>query len=222
MSNEWQSVFIVHSEEPVRRALTSIMLKLDVHVTAFSCPDECLQALSIQQCHLVVIDEMPGCECTAFLREVEDLRPRTQVLLMTDLANTPSLFEVLGVGTSDLIDKRCDRDTFVTSVRKLLKKSRDLDALAGQTLTETEKRVLLLVVSGHSSKEIARQLGRSARTVDIHRQHIMRKTGASNVVDLVRHVITGGLDRQNVCRMTFDVASDSGPTRNRRLLRAMA
>jgi two-component system response regulator FixJ len=44
---------------------------------------------------------------------------------------------------------------------------------------------MALVVSGLSSKEIARQLGLSPRTVEAHRSHVMDKMGATSLAELV-------------------------------------
>ena len=53
-------------------------------------------------------------------------------------------------------------------------------------LSEREREVMMLVVAGHTSKEIAQSLNISYRTVEIHRAHVMHKTGASNLLELAR------------------------------------
>lgn len=55
----------------------------------------------------------------------------------------------------------------------------------GRRLTHREQIVLAQVVKGASSKEAARTLNISPRTVEFHRKNIMRKLGARNVVDLL-------------------------------------
>ena len=55
-------------------------------------------------------------------------------------------------------------------------------------LTERERDVMRLAVQGHPNKHIARQLGISHRTVEIHKSKIMQKTGAINLLDLARIV----------------------------------
>lgn len=52
-------------------------------------------------------------------------------------------------------------------------------------LTDREKQVLDQVVRGLTTKEIARQLELSPRTIEIHRGHILRKMGARNAIELV-------------------------------------
>jgi DNA-binding NarL/FixJ family response regulator len=58
-------------------------------------------------------------------------------------------------------------------------------------LTEREQQVLQGVVRGHTSREIAEELGLSPKTIQTHREHIMKKMGCHRAVDLVRKVIGG-------------------------------
>lgn len=62
-------------------------------------------------------------------------------------------------------------------------------APGGQALTARERVILAEIVRGASSKEAARRVGSSPRTVEFHRANIMRKLGARNTADLVRCVL---------------------------------
>jgi FixJ family two-component response regulator len=53
-------------------------------------------------------------------------------------------------------------------------------------LSTREKEIMTLAASGLTSKEIARQLGISPRTVEVHRTHVMHKMGAANLAELVQ------------------------------------
>ena len=55
-------------------------------------------------------------------------------------------------------------------------------------LTIRESTIVKLIVQGASSREMARDLGISARTVEFHRANIMEKLAAKNVADLVQKV----------------------------------
>ena len=59
------------------------------------------------------------------------------------------------------------------------------------TLTPREQAVLSQIVAGASSKEAARRLGISPRTVEFHRANILQKLGAKNTADLLRIVLAG-------------------------------
>jgi DNA-binding CsgD family transcriptional regulator len=58
-----------------------------------------------------------------------------------------------------------------------------------KSLTPRERATLAQIVRGASSKETARTLGISPRTVEFHRANIMQKLGAKNSADLVRRVL---------------------------------
>jgi DNA-binding NarL/FixJ family response regulator len=60
-------------------------------------------------------------------------------------------------------------------------------------LTEREKEVLSRVARGLSNKEIAAELGISVRTVESHRDSLMRKTGLRNAAALTRYALESGL-----------------------------
>jgi len=62
-----------------------------------------------------------------------------------------------------------------------------------QLLTKREAEILKLIVSGKTNKEIGRILCRTRRTVEYHRNRLMRKLGAHSAADLVKRAITMGL-----------------------------
>lgn len=60
-------------------------------------------------------------------------------------------------------------------------------------LTDREREVFQLVVSGFPSKLIARELGIGLRTVDKHRRHVLRKFEVSDLTLLVRYAVALGV-----------------------------
>jgi Response regulator len=58
-----------------------------------------------------------------------------------------------------------------------------------ELLTARERIVLAQIVRGASSREAARSLDVSPRTIEFHRANIMQKLGAKNAADLVRMVV---------------------------------
>ncbi len=62
-----------------------------------------------------------------------------------------------------------------------------------QQISHREREVLVAVAEGLSNKEIACRLGVSARTVETHRDHIMRKLNIHSVAGLTRFAIAQGL-----------------------------
>jgi len=84
-------------------------------------------------------------------------------------------------GTEEAVTKILKENQLLRSQMKIFK------------LTEREKEVLKLIVSGHTSKEIADDLGISKLTVDTHRKHIQQKLGVSKQVDLLKVAMQSGI-----------------------------
>ncbi len=74
-----------------------------------------------------------------------------------------------------------DRDISPTEMRARLAR-----------LTSRERQVMELIVRGSTSREMAEQLGISARTIEVHRAHLMLKMGTKRVPELVRWVLRSG------------------------------
>ena len=62
-----------------------------------------------------------------------------------------------------------------------------------ETLTPREQEVLTHIAEGLSNNEIADRLVISAKTVDRHRENLMRKLNLHNRVDLVKYALRKGL-----------------------------
>jgi DNA-binding NarL/FixJ family response regulator len=60
-------------------------------------------------------------------------------------------------------------------------------------LTAREREVLQSIAEGYSTREIAERLHLSAKTVETHRMHIMRKLEIFNIAGLTRYAIRNGL-----------------------------
>ena len=60
-------------------------------------------------------------------------------------------------------------------------------------LTPRQREILQLVAEGHTSKEIAQRLGLSYRTVETHRNQLMKRLGISDLTGLVRLAVRVGL-----------------------------
>jgi DNA-binding CsgD family transcriptional regulator len=60
---------------------------------------------------------------------------------------------------------------------------------ASGTISAREREIIQLLAEGKSNKKISALLGISVKTVETHRATIMRKIGASSVVDIVRYAV---------------------------------
>jgi len=61
------------------------------------------------------------------------------------------------------------------------------------SLTERERELLQLVANGRNTKEIAAELGISIKTVEVHRQNIMKKLNLFSIAELTKYAVREGL-----------------------------
>jgi len=67
------------------------------------------------------------------------------------------------------------------------------DMLISEPLTRREMQIMKSIVAGQTNKQMARTLCRSQRTVEYHRNRLMRKLNAHNSAELVRLAIAMGI-----------------------------
>jgi two-component system response regulator FixJ len=104
-------------------------------------------------------------------------------------------------GAVDFIEKPFTADRLLESIRLAIARAAP-PAEAGApdararfaSLTPRETEVMRQMVIGLPNKLIARRLGVSPRTIEIHRGRVMQKTRADSLSHLVRMAIRAGLD----------------------------
>ena len=163
---------------------------------------------------VVLMDiEMPGMNGIEAARRIKAQSPGTSVLALTMYEDDQYFFEMLRAGASGYVPKRAAPDELATAIRAVSRgevflhpslagrlvqdylQRRDVEEQepAADDLTPREQEVLTLIAQGLSNNEIADQLVISAKTVDRHRENIMRKLNLHNRVDLVKYALRKGL-----------------------------
>jgi len=195
-------VAIVDDDALMLSALRRLLLPAGFAVETYQTGAALLADANLDQASCVILDarmpEMAGVEVQARLKQcVADI----PVIFLSGSADIPIAVAAMREGALDFIQKPFDRDKLIACVRRAV----DLHASEheGQerrevlaklhTLTTRERSVLGQVVAGKTCKQIARNLGGSHRTIEVHRHHIMEKMAASSLADLVRmRMLAGG------------------------------
>jgi two-component system response regulator NreC len=162
---------------------------------------------------LVIMDiTMPGMNGIEATRHIKKELPNTIVLALTIHDDDEFFFPVLRAGASGYILKEASPDELLGAIRTVSKGQIFLSPAvtkallenlvtgsAGSedekysSLTRREKEVLRLVVGGQTNRDIAEALFLSIRTVEKHRQGMMRKLGLATRDDLEKYARKKGL-----------------------------
>ncbi len=170
---------------------------------------------AVQKLHpdVVIMDvAMPGMSGIEATRQIKAISPETAVLALTMHEDEQYFFAMLYAGASGYIPKRAAPDDLVAAIRAVAEGNVFLHSslarflmkdVAEQKLTPAaegddgltarELEVLTLIAEGRTSREIAEELVISIKTVERHRENIMRKLDIHNRVELVKYAIKRGL-----------------------------
>jgi DNA-binding NarL/FixJ family response regulator len=137
----------------------------------------------------------------ALVRRVKSTQPSVAVVAMTLLDDAKLAEEMIRAGATSCIAPDADRRTVIDAVRAAVGKPRPLrrpDGMASTAppnspLSRRELQVLTLIAEGNTNKQVAELLGISVRTVETHRERVMRKLNAQGTAALTKWAISLGL-----------------------------
>lgn len=193
--NATPTIHLVDDDAAVRDALSMLLEVSGFRVETYAGGEAFLAACeSARRPACLILDvRMPGMSGPALHQELNRRGIRLPVIFLTAHGDIPTSVAAIKAGAVDFLTKPVEGGLLIDRIRAALaadiqqQAHRDeIDALRSRyaSLTDRERDVLALVVAGHSSKEIARVLDISHRTVETHRTHIMQKMSARSAVDL--------------------------------------
>lgn len=188
------TVFIIDDSAAIRDSLFLLLETAGLPAAAFACAEDFLAALRPDATGCIVLDvNLPGMHGPDLQAELVRRGVRLPTIFLTAHGDIPTTVRAMKAGAVDFLTKPVDGAVLLARIRSALATAREAreaetarqaaEARLG-ALTEREQQVLSLAVAGHSNKEIAQQLGISFRTVEVHRAHILQKTGAASLVEL--------------------------------------
>lgn len=220
-AKETYRVLIADDHAVVRRGLRALLASqpgIEVCCEAAS-GTEALECVKKEKPDLVVLDlTMPEMNGLQVARAAREESPETDILVLSVHFSEEIAREVLRSGAigyvlkSDAdtellaaVDHARQRQPFFTgqlaiSMAELFMQEpanvpvpEDNKELEGTTLTGREVQVIRLLAEGKSNKQVADMLGVSVRTIESHRNHIMRKMNFTSFSELIRFALRANL-----------------------------
>ena len=193
---------IIDDEDLVRNSLATVLRVADYQVETFSSGFEYIKALPGLNPDCVIIDvRMPQMNGLDVLDIVKQHKQNTPVIMISGYGDIAMAVKAIQTGAVDFIEKPVDPEAVLKVVERACgSKQKKGEAepndaefeAALSNLTNREAEVLTLLVKGDQNKVVARKLGISPRTVEVHRSRIMQRLGAKSFAELVRMTVLGG------------------------------
>jgi two-component system invasion response regulator UvrY len=179
-------------------------------VAACNSGRQALEVLSKARADVIVLDlMMPGISGITLARELMRNDSQTRLLALSMGTDEPSVAEAFGAGVLGYACKSQPAAEVLDAIREVAKGASYIapqlaerfphagrDVRAGRAahpldrLTQREREVFDLTVSGLSTRDVAKELSISARTVETHRSRLLHKLNARSALELVRMAAT--------------------------------
>lgn len=159
----------------------------------------------------IALPKLNGIEAA---RKILKERPASKILVLSAYADDGYIEKMIAIGVCGFLIKQCAPDNLITAIREIVKgknffspaiserieqltkKQINHDGTAVKkllALSERELQVLQLITEGKANKLVAFELDISIKTVEKHRQNLMKKLSIHDIAGLTRYAIAEGI-----------------------------
>ena len=190
------TVVVVDDDRDIRESMQWLVESIGLRSRAFKSAEDFLAHPDASEASCLLLDvRMPGMGGLSLLRQLQVERRHLPVIMLTAHGDIPMAVQAVKSGAFDFIEKPGLPEQILERVRDALRASEEtrvrdvakttFNKLFNQ-LTEREQGILVRVVQGQSNKRIGTDLAISERTVEKHRESILKKMHTRSFAQVIR------------------------------------
>lgn len=198
-------IFVVDDDAAMRRSLAYLFDSAGWQVATFESARDFLQRYDGHAPGCLLLDVrmplMSGLELQQELNNKTGHAISLPVIFLSGHGDLAMAVQTMKAGACDFLEKPCKDQVLLDAVSRAVARSveESRNAASANTaqsalarLTAREREVALLMAEGKASKVIARELGISDKTVQVHRHNTMEKLGLHSAAEVARLLMAGG------------------------------
>ena len=198
-------IFVVDDDAAMRRSLAYLFDSAGWQVATFESARDFLQRYDGHAPGCLLLDVrmplMSGLELQQELKNKTGHAISLPVIFLSGHGDLAMAVQTMKAGACDFLEKPCKDQVLLDAVSRAVARSveESRNAASANTaqsalarLTAREREVALLMAEGKASKVIARELGISDKTVQVHRHNTMEKLGLHSAAEVARLLMAGG------------------------------
>ncbi len=197
------TVFVVDDDALLCKALAMMLHTEGFNVEVYPSARAFLDACQPDWRGCVILDiSMPEMDGLALQKVLATRRVRLPIIFLTGQGDITKTVQAMKGGAVDFLEKPADDTEILVRVhaamaheaKRRAKERRSLKIKKRfEHLTPRERKVMSLLVSDLSNKEVGKKLGISPRTIEVHRSRIMKKMAAASIMELSEMARVGGV-----------------------------
>lgn len=188
-------MFIVDDDPAIRQSMASALTKRKLSVATFESAAQFLAEVDGSRPGCLLLDlSMPEMDGLQLQQELAQRAIELPIIFITGQGDIPNSVKAIKAGAIDFMEKPFRLELLLQRINEAFaadtaaRESRqqyEENRSRFERLTQRELDVMKAMIAGAAtSKEVAKKLGISNRTVDHHRARIMEKTGARSMAEL--------------------------------------
>ncbi len=195
-------VFVVDDDLSVRESLELLIESEGWRPELFASAQEfLLRPVPTVPCCLILDVNLPELNGLELQKQLAN-RTQMPIVFISGCADVPISVQAMKAGAVEFLTKPLQHNVLANAIRDALGHSREALRVGSEmqglreryeSLSQREREVMALVVSGLLNKQVGGELGISEITVKAHRGQVMRKMNADSLPDLVTMAARLGL-----------------------------
>ncbi len=197
-------IFVVDDDAAMRRSLAYLFDSAGWRVELFDSAHDFLDRYGGHVPGCLVLDvRMPLMSGLELQQTLKDHGVRLPIIFLTGHGDLAMAVQAMKTGACDFLEKPCKDQVLLDAVTRAVRRNIEdcrisTQSRAAQTalaaLTAREREVAELMAAGKPNKIIARELGISDKTVQVHRRNTMEKLGVHSAAEIARLLMTTGIE----------------------------
>jgi FixJ family two-component response regulator len=203
MSHPTPVVFVVDDDVSVRESLELLIHSAGWKAETFASAQAFLSHPRVHAPSCLVLDvNLPDLNGLELQKSVADDRLDMPIIFITGYGDVPMTVQAMKAGAIEFLMKPFSDDVLLNSIQQAIERSLSVQGHESEkdilrdcyaSLSQREKQVMALVITGLMNKQVGFELGITEITVKAHRGQVMRKMKANSLVDLVTMAAKLGL-----------------------------